>query len=74
MLSILGEAAALVVPTLAYETFGRTIMEAFAVGTPAVAARCGTTPELVDHRRTGVLFEPGNAGHLAATLQSLPCH
>ena len=31
-------------------------------------------PELVDHQRTGVHFEPGNAGHLAATIQSLTDH
>jgi glycosyltransferase involved in cell wall biosynthesis len=71
VLAILGEASLLVMPSVGYETFGRTIIEAFAVGTPVVASRCGPALELVDHWRTGVHFEPGRAGHLAAALQTL---
>jgi glycosyltransferase involved in cell wall biosynthesis len=71
VLSTMGDAVALVMPTVAYETFGRAIMEAFAVGTPVVASRSGATPELVDDRRTGVLFDPGGGSHLAAAIQSL---
>jgi glycosyltransferase involved in cell wall biosynthesis len=74
VLSVVGEAGALVMPTLGYETFGRTIMEAFAVGTPVIAARSGTAPELISHRRTGVLVEPGNVVELAATIQALSAH
>ena len=74
VLSIIGEAEALVMPTLGHETFGRTIMEAFAVGTPVVASRCGTTLELVDHWRTGLHFDQGDGGHLAATLRLLAEH
>jgi glycosyltransferase involved in cell wall biosynthesis len=47
VLSIIGDATCLVVPTLMAETFGRTIMEAFAVGTPVVASGHGSILEIV---------------------------
>lgn len=71
VMAAMGEAAVVVMPTLGYETFGRTIMEAFAVGTPVVASRSGPSPELVDEGRTGALFTPGDGADLAAVLQSL---
>ncbi len=71
VLAAMGEAAVVVMPTLGYETFGRTIMEAFAMGTPVIASRSGPSPELVDDGRTGALFTSGDAVDLASTLQSL---
>jgi glycosyltransferase involved in cell wall biosynthesis len=65
ILDIIGAAACLVMPSIWYETFGRTIIEAFAKGTPVVASRIGALAELVDEDRTGLLFEPGNAADLA---------
>lgn len=67
--ALLGEAACLVMPSICYETFGRTIIEAYAKGTPVVASRRGTMAELVREGRTGVLFEPGDPGDLAATVR-----
>jgi mannosyltransferase len=43
-------------------------MEAMACGCCAIASRAGGNPELVSHRRTGLLFEPGNADSLADQL------
>lgn len=71
VLEVLGEAACLVVPSLTYETFGRTIIEAFARGTPAVVADQGATAELVDPGRTGLRFRPGDAADLATKLAGL---
>ena len=71
VLSIVGEAACLVMPSTWYETFGRTIIEAFARGTPVVASRLGAMAELVDDGRTGRLFTPGDAADLAAKVQRL---
>ncbi len=70
-LAIIGDASCLVMPSVCYETFGRVIMEAFAVGTPAIASRLGPMSELVDEGRTGALFEVGNAADLATAVDRL---
>lgn len=62
-------AAAVVVPSLWYETFGRTIAEAFAGGTPVIASRLGAMSELVDHGRTGWLAPPADPRALAAAVR-----
>jgi glycosyltransferase involved in cell wall biosynthesis len=41
-------AVAVAVPSLSWESFGYVVLEAFAVGTPAVVRRRGALPELVD--------------------------
>ncbi len=61
----MGRAAALVVPSICYENFPRTIVEAFACGTPVIASRIGALAELVRDGETGLLFEPGNPRDLA---------
>jgi glycosyltransferase involved in cell wall biosynthesis len=68
LLEVVARAALLVFPSVWYETFGRTIMEAFACGTPVLASRMGAMAELVEEGRTGALFAPGDAIDLAARL------
>jgi glycosyltransferase involved in cell wall biosynthesis len=62
---VFGAARAVVMPSIWYETFGRTIAEAFASGTPVIASRLGAMAELVDGDRTGWLFHPSDADDLA---------
>ncbi len=71
VLALLGDATFLVMPSIWYETFGRTIIEAYAKGTPAIASRIGALAELVKHGDTGLLFEPGSATDLAAKVRDL---
>ena len=66
--ALMGDAMFLVFPSKWYETFGRVAVEAFAKGTPVVAANIGAIAELVDAGRTGLLFQPGNANDLAAKV------
>lgn len=73
-LDIVGEAAMLVMPSLWYETFGRTVIEAYAKQTPVIASRHGALAELVDDGVTGMLFEPGNPDDLAAKATALWRH
>ncbi len=67
-------AAYLVVPSLWYENFPRTLVEAFSVGLPVIASRLGALAELVEDGVTGLLFEPGNAQDLASKLSWAQAH
>lgn len=66
---LMGEAMFLVFPSKWYETFGRVAAEAFAKGTPVIAANIGAIAELVDSGHTGLHFSPGNSEDLAAKVQ-----
>ena len=68
---MMGDARMLVFPARWYEGQPRTIVEALAKGTPVIAPRHGPMPDLVDDRKTGLLFEPGNAADLADKAISL---
>jgi glycosyltransferase involved in cell wall biosynthesis len=69
--ALLRDAAFLVLPSQCYETFGRVAVEAFAAGTPVIASRLGAMAEVVDHGRTGLLFEPGSPAALASAVRQL---
>ncbi|NJO58661.1 MAG: glycosyltransferase family 4 protein [Richelia sp. RM2_1_2] len=68
---LMGKAAFLVFPSKWYETFGRVAVEAFAKGTPVIAANIGAIAELVDSGRTGLHFRPGDAQDLAVQVQKV---
>ncbi|HET7037777.1 MAG TPA: glycosyltransferase [Thermomicrobiaceae bacterium] len=68
LLNQMRSARALVFPSLLYENFPVSIVEAFACGVPVIASRLGAAAEIVEDRRTGLLFEPGDAGDLAETV------
>jgi glycosyltransferase involved in cell wall biosynthesis len=61
----LKKACFLVMPSNSYETFGRTIIEAYATGTPVIVSRLGAMEELVKEGKTGLLFAPGSDNDLA---------
>ena len=61
----MSRAAALVVPSIWYENFPRTIVEAFASGLPVIASRIGALADIVRDGETGLLFGPGNPRDLA---------
>lgn len=53
------------------EPFGRTIIEAFATGTPVIATRVGGIPEIVDHDLNGILVHFADDDGLEAALERL---
>lgn len=59
----------LIMPSISYETFGLTIVEAFACGKPVIASNHGAMAAIVEHGKTGLLFEPGNAEDLASKIR-----
>lgn len=65
VLELVGKASVLVFPSEWNETFGRTIAEAFARGTPVLASNLGAARQLVTDGVTGLQFEAGNACELA---------
>ena len=71
---LMGSAAALVLPSIWYENFPRTLVEAFGSGLPVIASRIGALAELVVDGETGLLFEPGNPDDLAAKLRWANAH
>jgi len=63
------EAQAVVMPSIWYENFPYSILEAFALGKPVIASDIGGMPETVVDGETGLLFEPGNASELAEKMK-----
>ena len=54
---LLGGAICLLNPIAWDEPFGMVMIEAFACGTPVIALRAGSSPEIVDHGVTGLLCD-----------------
>lgn len=65
---LLKQASFLVFPSIWYETFGMTIIEAYACGVPVISSQIGAPAEIVEDRRTGLFFQPGNALDLAEKI------
>ena len=59
----------LVVP--AGEVTPLVIMESMAVGTPVVAARMGSIPDVIEDGSSGMLVEPGSAEAMAAAIHRI---
>lgn len=70
----MGSARALVLPSIWYENFPRTLVEAFACGLPVIASRIGALADLVEDGVTGCFFEPGNAQDLTRVLRWALAH
>ena len=57
-----------VFPSEWYENLPLVIIEAFASGVPVIASNLGAMKEVVEHGRTGLLFQPGDVDDLARTM------
>jgi glycosyltransferase involved in cell wall biosynthesis len=71
VLALTGAAKLVVVPSVCYESFNRTQLEAFAKGTPVVASRQGSMQAIVDPGRTGLLFTPNDPDDLIRQVRWL---
>jgi glycosyltransferase involved in cell wall biosynthesis len=67
-------AGCLVMPSVWYENFPRTLVEAYACGLPVIASRLGAMETLVKDGETGLLFTPGDAQDLARKLSWAESH
>ena len=60
-----------ILPSRAYETLGKTILESYAWGRPVIASDLGSRRELVDQGETGLLYPPGNVEQLGRAISFL---
>jgi glycosyltransferase involved in cell wall biosynthesis len=75
-LQLIRQATVLVAPSLVAEDGDRdgipnVILEAFACGTPVIASNLEGINEVVEHRRTGMLVEPGDILGLTSAIREL---
>ncbi|WP_290764616.1 glycosyltransferase family 4 protein [Aquabacterium sp.] len=64
----------MVVPSIWFENFPRTIVEAFSVGLPVIASRIGALAELIEDGVTGLLVEPHDPRDLANKMAWAEAH
>lgn len=60
-----------VLPSHAFETFGKSILESYAEARPVIASDLGSRREVVDNGRTGILYRTGDHGALAEAISFL---
>ncbi|MCA1841313.1 MAG: glycosyltransferase family 4 protein [Actinomycetota bacterium] len=71
LMTLIGQASLLIVPSVWPEPFGRVVVEAFATGTPVVASNLAPLRETVRDATLGGLFQPGNPRDLANHVKSM---
>ena len=70
VMGLMRQAHALVVPSLAAETFSYVCLEALSAGTPVIASRTAALPEVLGDD-SGVLVSPGDCQALADAMERL---
>ena len=60
----------LVQPSLAYENFPMSVLEALAAGTPVIVPNHGAFAAIVSQGLEGLLFSAGDSGSLSSVLQT----
>jgi glycosyltransferase involved in cell wall biosynthesis len=53
------------------ETFGLVLPEAMRAGIAVIGSNAGGVPEIIEHGKTGLLFEPKNTDDLKAQILKL---
>lgn len=69
VIRLMGEAAMFIMPTEFYEGHPRAAIEAFARQVPIVSSEIGAMAEIVEDKKSGLLFSPGNAEQMADNVR-----
>ncbi len=69
--SLIARSQFTVLPSHAYETLGKTILESYALGRAVVASDLGSRRELVREGKTGILYRKGDVNELAESIETL---
>ena len=67
----IANASLLVLPSECFEGFPMVVREAFAFGTPVAVTDLGPLPSIVQHGKSGVVFEAANAAALMQAIQQV---
>ena len=60
---------AVISPSVFDEPFGNTNIEAMASGTPLIASRSGAIEEIIEHGKSGLIYDRTKADELATQMQ-----
>lgn len=71
---LISQSKFVVIPSVWYENFPMSILDAFRLGIPVIASRLGSLAEIIDDGETGFLFNPNDAHDLAAKVNWLWVH
>jgi glycosyltransferase involved in cell wall biosynthesis len=66
---LMGEASAVVVPSIWPEVYGLVALEAMCQGTPIIVAKSGGLPEIVGESDAGIVVPPADSKALARAIQ-----
>ncbi len=69
--AVYAQSRIVVVPSRWYEGFPNVIVQAMMMGRPVICSAIGGLPDIVEDRRTGLLFNPDNAAELAQKIRFL---
>jgi len=65
---LLAGCRASIVPSIIYDNLPYAVMETMMAGKATIASRIGGIPEMIEHEKNGLLFEPGNSSRLAQMM------
>ncbi len=71
VLALLEAARVVVIPSIWYEAFPMTVVEAFSRGRPLIVSNLGGLGEIVEWGREGFTYEPGNEAALGRALETV---
>ena len=71
---LMQDAQVMIFPSVWYEMFSMTAIEALSVGLPVIASNLGSMTELIHHQHNGLHFRPGDAGDLVAQVDWFLTH
>ena len=69
--ALIANASVLLVPSQSFESFGLTIVEAMAIGTPVVATDVGGIPEVLKGSAAGYVCGKGDTAAFAAAIKRI---
>jgi glycosyltransferase involved in cell wall biosynthesis len=71
IIELIAGCRASILPSLCWDNYPYSVLETMMAGKPVIASRTGGIPEQVEHRRTGLLFTPGNSAELSNCIAEL---
>ncbi len=69
--SLINDALFSIYPSECYENCPMSVLESQMYGTPVIGANIGGIPELINDKKDGLLFEPGNVDDLTGKIKYL---